>query len=137
MPKINETPPGNSPTVLLMDDEENILEAFGHLLELKGYHVLTARDGTEAIQVYMSEVSAHRKIDIVVIDLIIPRGMGGIETISRLKEIDPAVRALVSSGLSQDPVLAEFSRYGFVGTIPKPYSWKDLLSAIETALSAE
>jgi CheY-like chemotaxis protein len=129
-----KTGPEPSRTVLLMDDEECILEAYGRLLELKGYTVLTARDGNEAIRLYGSAFSDHRKIDVLVIDLTIPHGMGGIETINLLKKIDPDVRALVSSGLSQDPILTDYSLYGFVGAIPKPYSWKDLLSAIERVI---
>jgi two-component system cell cycle sensor histidine kinase/response regulator CckA len=121
-------------TVLLMDDEESILQAYGRLLELNGFSVLTARDGNEALELYESAFSAHKIIDVVVIDLTIPQGMGGIETIHLLKKIDPDVRALVSSGFSQDPILTDYSRYGFVGAIPKPYSWKDLLSAIERVI---
>ncbi|HVP94509.1 MAG TPA: response regulator [Methanoregulaceae archaeon] len=120
-------------TILLMDDEESILESFGRLLTMKGYTVLAARNGNEALTMYRAAKDAGNRIDVVILDLTIPGGMGGIETIGELRKIDPNVRALVSSGLSREMTM-EYSRYGFAGIIPKPYQWTDLLYVIENVL---
>ena len=120
-------------TILLMDDEENILEAFGDLLAMKGFLVLTARNGNEAISLYRAAMEDRKPVDVVVLDLIIPGGMGGIETMKRLKEMDPRVCALISSGLA--PVAVDdYASLGFAGTMPKPYRWRDLMLAINDAL---
>ena len=120
-------------TILLMDDEESILEAFGDLLAMRGFEVLTARNGIEAISLYRAAMEDHKPVDVVILDLIVPGGMGGIETMKRLKEMDPRVCALISSGLPQEAV-DEYASSGFAGTMPKPYRWRDLIFAINDAL---
>jgi two-component system, cell cycle sensor histidine kinase and response regulator CckA len=124
---------GPGRTILFMDDEESILEAFGRLLTMKGYIVITARDGAEAVTLYKSAMEAGKPIDVAILDLTIPGGMGGIETIEKIKEIDPDVCALASSGLAHG-IMAGYETYGFAGAIPKPYQWRDLISAIDRAL---
>lgn len=121
-------------TVLLMDDEESILEAFGKLLSLKGFNVLTARDGNEALSLYRHALDTHKPIDIVILDLTVPGGMGGIDTMKKLREIDPGVCALISSGMPQG-YGDGYGSFGFAGAIPKPYRWEELIIAINEAIS--
>jgi len=128
--------PGCPLTILLMDDEESILEAFSRLLTLKGYTVIPARNGNEVIAIYRSAMERGDHIDVVILDLTVPGGMGGIETMEQLVRIDPAVRALATSGFSHD-ALTDYARYGFAGAIPKPYQWTDLVSAINRILMPE
>ncbi len=124
---------GSGRTVLIMDDEESILEAFGNLLSMKGFRVLTARDGNEAISIYRTAMGAHQQVDVVILDLTVPGGMGGIDAMEKLRELDPDVCALISSGVSQD-YGDGYEAYGFAGAIPKPYRWEDLVLAINEAL---
>ena len=120
--------------VLIMDDEADILIVVGEMLELMGYQVEAARDGAEALQRYMAAKRADNPFDVVVMDLTIPNGMGGKEAIRRLKELDPQVKAIVSSGYSYDPVMAKYQEFGFSGVIPKPYVMEDLGRVLEEVI---
>jgi PAS domain S-box-containing protein len=105
--------------VLIMDDEEIIRETSGELLTYKGYKVECAKDGDEAIELYKHAMESSQPFDAVILDLTIRGGMGGKETVKKLLEIDPGVKAIVSSGYSNDPVLANFREYGFCGVFAK------------------
>jgi len=112
--------------VLVMDDEDMVREVAGEMLTQLGYEVELAKDGAEAIKLYKQAIEAKEPYDAVILDLTVPGGMGGKEAIKRLLEIDPKVKAIVSSGYSNDPIMAEFKRYGFMGVVAKPYRIKDL-----------
>ncbi len=118
-----------------MDDEESILEVMSQMLRRRGFEVACARDGADAVAAYQEALASGVCFDAVVMDLSIPGGMGGREAIHLLLEIDPDVRALVSSGHSNDPVMVRPADHGFVGVLPKPYSIAELVSALERALS--
>jgi CheY-like chemotaxis protein len=120
--------------ILLMDDEESILSSTGKLLERLGYRVETSRDGAEAVEKYHASAESKDPFDLVIMDLTIPGGMGGLETLERLREFDPKVRAVVSSGYSSDRIMAEYQKYGFVGVIEKPYRFEDLGRLIKKVL---
>jgi len=108
--------------VLLVDDEEVILEVGEALLETMGYRVLIARDGKEAIEVYRKNKD---DIDIVLLDMVIPN-MGGSEAYDRMKEINPKVKVLLSSGYSINGQATEILERGCDGFIQKPFSMKKL-----------
>jgi PAS domain S-box-containing protein len=112
--------------VLFMDDEEMVRNTAGEMLRRIGYTVEFARDGAQLIEVYVKALVSGQPFDAVIMDLTIPGGMGGKETIKKLLEIDPAVKAIVSSGYSNDPVMADYKKHGFVGVIAKPYRIKQL-----------
>ena len=105
--------------ILLMDDEEIIRESVEQLLTHKGYEIECAKDGDEAIELYKKAMEASKPFNAVILDLTIRGGMGGKETVKKLLEIDPNVKAIVASGYSNDPVLANFKEYGFVGVFAK------------------
>ena len=107
--------------ILLMDDEIDILESLSELLQSFGYKVDTAEDGAEAIEKYSNAQKTDSPFDLVILDLTVPGGMGGKETIERLREIDPDVKAIVSSGYSNDTIMANYGEYGFCAVIAKPY----------------
>ncbi|MBI3600175.1 MAG: response regulator [Nitrospinae bacterium] len=117
--------------ILVMDDEEVVRDVAGKMLERIGYEVDFAKDGIEAIELYKKAMETKRPYNAVIMDLTIPGGMGGKEAIKRLKEIDPSVKAIVSSGYSNDDVMAEFREYGFSGVVAKPYSLKELGEIVE------
>jgi len=108
--------------ILLMDDDEMLRKTAGRMLGLLGYEVTFAEDGAEAIEKYKAAKGSDRPYAAVILDLTVPGGMGGKEAIKRLLEIDPEVKAIVSSGYSDDPVLSNFRDYGFKGMAIKPYS---------------
>ena len=106
----------------VMDDEEHILRMVSRILNDMGYTLDFAKDGEEAIKKYQTALQSEQPFDLVILDLTIPGAMGGEETIKALLKIDPNVKAIVSSGYSNDPVMSNFKDYGFKGIIPKPYS---------------
>ena len=107
--------------VLLMDDEDEILRAVTSYLRHLGLEVETAFDGRQAVEAYREAKEQGSPHDIVIMDLTVPGKMGGREAIAELLKIDPAVCAIVASGYSSDPVLAQYREYGFSGMAAKPY----------------
>ena len=91
-----------------------------------GYEAEFARDGGEAIEMFVQAHGSGQAFAAVILDLTVPGGMGGKETMARLLEIDPQVKAIVSSGYSDDPIMADFQKYGFSGVIAKPYKISEL-----------
>jgi len=123
---------GGEGKVLLMDDEEVVRDVAGEMLKHMGYTVEFAKDGIGAIDLYIKARSSGRPFDVVIMDLTIPGGMGGKEAIKRLREIDPSVKAVVSSGYSNDPIMADFRSYGFSGIVAKPYKIEELGRVLDT-----
>lgn len=120
--------------ILIMDDEEILREVTGQILEQMGYEVALSRDGVEAIELYKKAMESHRPFEVVIMDLTIPGGMGGKETLRRLLEINPRVKAIVSSGYSNDPIMAEYKQYGFSGVISKPYKIEELSQTLHKVI---
>ena len=121
--------------VILMDDEEMILEVGSEMLGYLGYETVQVKNGMEAVELYASAKLAGTPFQSVIMDLTIPGGMGGKETIEKLKEIDPDVKAIVSSGYSNDPVMANFEKYGFVAMMVKPYRMDDLKKVMQKIMA--
>ncbi len=121
--------------ILVMDDERVIRDVATHILQREGYEVSCASDGREAIRSYREGQASGEPFDCVILDLTIPGGMGGKEAIGKLREIDPAVKAVVSSGYSNDPVLADFAEAGFSGAVQKPYTAEEMLDAVARVLA--
>ena len=130
-------PPGSADTrrVLVMDDEAPICELAAELLGRAGYVVGTASDGEEAIQFYQDAMGSGQPYDVVILDMTVRGGMGGREAVQRLLKIDPAVRAIVSSGYSQDTTMSRYRDFGFCGVVSKPYSVSELTQEIEQAIA--
>jgi CheY-like chemotaxis protein len=118
-----------------MDDEEMVRSVVSKMLKSIGYEICTATDGAEAIELYKKAAESGTSFDAVVMDLTIPGGMGGKEGIQRLLEIDPECKAIVSSGYSTDPVMADFKKYGFKGAVVKPYKLKELSEEVHKVIA--
>lgn len=117
--------------ILIMDDKEMIRDISTAMLERLGYSVECAVGGREVLDLYRIAIEEDRPFDVVILDLTIPGGMGGRETMKNLLDIDPDVIAVVSSGYSTDPVMAEYKSYGFSGVMAKPYSFVTIASTIQ------
>ena len=112
--------------ILVMEDEEIIRDVTGDMLSHYGYDVAFARDGTEAIALYRHAQESGTPFNVILMDLTIPGGMGGKETIKKILEIDPHAKAVVASGYANDPIVIEFQQYGFCDRIVKPYKSEEL-----------
>jgi PAS domain S-box-containing protein len=123
--------------ILVMDDEASLRRTVGRMLEKLGYEPELAKDGAEAIEMVKEAKEAGKSYDAVILDLTVPGGMGGKECITRLLEIDPGIKAIVSSGYSEDPVLANFHEYGFKGMMPKPFAALSLSKVLHDVLKGE
>jgi CheY-like chemotaxis protein len=109
-----------------MDDDERVRRITGAMLQQVGYAVEFARNGEEAIERYRREKEAGKRIDAVILDLTVQGGMGGEKALRRLLAIDPEIKAVISSGYADDPVMKDFRAYGFVAAIAKPYTVEKL-----------
>ena len=105
----------------IMDDDEDIRDVISGVLEALGYTAESVVDGNQVIEKYADARKSGVPFDIVIMDLTIPGGMGGREAIQELLAIDPAIKAIVSSGYSTDPILANYLDYGFKGRLVKPF----------------
>lgn len=120
--------------ILIVDDQEIIRDLVQAILGNVGHEVFVAEGGDQAINLYKSELENGRKFDLIIMDLTIPGEMGGKEAIVKLKELDPNVKAIVSSGYSDDPVMSDYEHYGFDGCIVKPYKNKDLIEIVQNVM---
>ena len=120
--------------ILVMDDEEIIREVVTEILTLLGFEVVCVAAGEELLEVFQERRDRGEEFDVVLLDLSIPGGMGGREAIIRLREIAPKIKAVVSSGYSQDPIMADFRGYGFDGVAAKPYGIDSLVETLRKLL---
>ncbi len=121
----------NGGRVLLMDDDEMVLDVGRKILHHLGFETTGAHDGREAIELYKEAKQSGTPFDFIIMDLTVPGGMGGKEAINILREFDPSVRAIVSSGYSIDPVMSDYRAFGFCGMVAKPYGVDDLKDVIQ------
>ncbi len=121
--------------ILIMDDDEMVRTLLARMLKHFGCRVDEAGEGAEAVAIFERLAGTDDPVDLVILDLTIPGGMGGLETLERIHDIDPGARAVVSSGYSNDPVVAHHRQYGFQGVIVKPYRLEDLNDVVAAALA--
>ena len=120
--------------VLVMDDEETIRDLSVEMIESFGYTVDAAADGKEALEKYISADKIGNPYDVLIMDLTIPGGMGGAETVKELLSIDPEAKAIVCSGYSNNPVMANHNKHGFRGRLAKPFMMADLEKELSRVL---
>ncbi len=112
--------------ILIMDDDPMIRNTVRRMLTQIGYRSDVAADGREAIKMYQQAHKSPDPFDLVMLDLTVPGGLGGKETIEKLIEFDPEIIAIVSSGYYNDPVMSDYSVHGFKGVLAKPYGVAEL-----------
>ena len=117
-----------------MDDETTVRTVLRAMLRKLGYDVEEAADGAAAIEQFAEARKAGKPFALVIMDLTVPGGIGGREAVTKIRAMDSGARAVVSSGYSNDPVMAEFRRYGFDGVIEKPYRLEELARVLEGVL---
>ena len=125
-----------SANILIMDDEAMVRDIARDLLVHLGFKVWTVSNGQDAVESYREKMKSGSPFNVVIMDLTIPGGMGGKEAIQRLLEIDPQVKGIVSSGYSNDPVMAEYKKHGFAGMVHKPFEIDELLKTIRTVIES-
>jgi CheY-like chemotaxis protein len=118
-----------------MDDEEMIRNVVGAMLKMVGHEVECAKDGEEAIRMFIEARESKCPFAAVIVDLNVPNGMGGKETVERLRRIDSSIKAVVSSGYPDDPIMTNFREYGFQAVIPKPFRVSDLSDTLRQLAS--
>ena len=121
--------------ILVMDDEEMIRDFVKELLESLGYEVELAGEGGEAVRMFQSARDKGEPFAAVFMDITVPGGMGGEEAIKKLLAIDPEVKAIVSSGYAQDPIMSNYRQYGFAGVVPKPYNLEEMSRELHRVLA--
>ncbi|MBC7964210.1 MAG: PAS domain S-box protein [Steroidobacteraceae bacterium] len=120
--------------ILLMDDEQIIRDLARFIFEEAGYQLVDCGDGAEAVEQYRLARELGVRFDAVILDLTVPGGMGGREAAELIRKLDPAAVLIVSSGYSNDPVMADYGRYGFSGSVVKPYTFEGLLTELSHAM---
>ena len=124
-------------SILVMDDEKVIREITASILEYLGYQATTCKDGAESIAQYKAARESGMPFLAVIMDLTIPGGMGGKEAAKQIRAIDPQACLIVSSGYSNDPIMSDYSTYGFIGAIAKPYSMTEFGQLLNSVLSVQ
>ena len=127
--------PVTQPRILLLEDDPLVRSLIVRNLTGNGFEVAESIEGGETLRLYQESLSQGRVFDLVILDLSIPNGMGGVRTMEKLRQIDPDVVAIVSSGYSDDPVMAKPAAYGFAAMLPKPYEPADMVRLVRSVLS--
>lgn len=131
-----QSAPNSNARILVLEDDHLVRALIVRGLQTQGYEVVETADGTDTVRLYQQSLVEARPFDLVVLDLSIPNGMGGLRTMEKLKQLDPTVLAMVSSGYSDDPVMAQPAAYGFAAVLPKPYEPIELIRLVKSLLAS-
>lgn len=123
--------------VMIMDDDEMIRDVALAILEYSGFEVQLTANGEESLALYGKDFGSGCQADVIIMDLTVPGGMGGEAAVKEILKIHPEARVIVSSGYSNDPVMANFKDYGFCAAIVKPYQSQELQAIIQQALNTD
>jgi CheY-like chemotaxis protein len=137
---VQESPAPSAATgyrLLVMDDEEPVRDLLVRLLTRQGHAVTAVADGSQALSAWAAAATEGRPFHAAIMDLTVPGGMGGREAMARLRQTDPGARAIVTSGYSQDPVMADLQRHGFAAKLPKPFNGDDVARALRAVLGGD
>jgi len=120
--------------ILIMDDEEQIRKVLGEMVQTCGYSFQTVPNGVQALDMFRQAQNDGEPFSAVILDLTIPGGLGGKEVVKEMLSLDPHLRAIVASGYSNDPVLANYEDYGFKGRMAKPFNLVDLSIVLNSVI---
>ncbi|MFN0075416.1 MAG: response regulator [Prosthecobacter sp.] len=136
--KVFDAPPelaAATPRILVLEDDPLVRSLIVRNLTSNGFDVTESAEGSDTVRLYQESMTQGRAFDLVILDLSIPNGMGGVRAMEKLRAIDPEVFAIVSSGYSDDPVMAKPAAYGFAAVLPKPYEPADMLRLVRNILA--
>ncbi len=122
---------------LVVEDDPLVRNAVAGMLDALGLEVTTANDCDQALAAYRSGLNSDRPFRVVILDLTLRGGIGGDTCFGLLRDIDPAVRAIVTSGYATNPILADYASHGYAAALPKPFSFEQLLDALGRAILPE
>jgi CheY-like chemotaxis protein len=128
-------PMGNKRTVLIMDDEAIVCEVLSDIITFLGHEAIVAHSGEHALQMYDAWADSSAGIDLAIMDLTIPSGMGGKETVKRVLAKYPEAKIIVTSGYSTDPIVVNYEQYGFSGVLLKPFKLDQVTTVINHMLA--
>ena len=121
--------------ILVMDDDRFIRDILGRMIDRLGCRSSLAADGNEAIFLYQEAMDSGHPFDAVIMDLTVPGGMGGKDAVRRILRVDPEATVVVTSGLPNDPILTEYQRFGFRGSVAKPFTFDQIAETLASVLS--
>ncbi|MCA1964590.1 MAG: response regulator [Prosthecobacter sp.] len=121
--------------ILVLEDDPLVRALIVRNLTSQDYEVVETAEGSETVRAYQEAMQVGKPFDLVILDLSIPNGMGGVRAMEKLRQIDPEILAIVSSGYSDDPVMAKPASYGFAAVLPKPYEPADMLRLVRSVLN--
>ena len=130
LPSMGDQLPRGTETILVVEDEEMLLGLVVSLLEENGYQVMAAKDGQEGVDIYLEH---HDKIACILSDMGLPR-LGGWEMFLKMKQVNPAIKAILASGYCEPKILSEMAREGVKDFIPKPYIADAVLKRIREVI---
>jgi PAS domain S-box-containing protein len=133
--KMKRKPPLSKGNILVMEDEESVRDVLVNMLDKLSYKITSVTDGEEAVESYEKAKDTDEPFDVVIMDLTIPGGMGGKEAVERLREIDPGVKAIASSGYSDGSAMSDFRECGFSGFVAKPYKIQELSKVVRELIT--
>ena len=136
--KVFDAPPelaAATPRILVLEDDPLVRSLIVRNLTSNGFDVTESAEGSDTVRLYQESMTQGRAFDLVILDLSIPNGMGGVRAMEKLRTIDPEVFAIVSSGYSDDPVMSKPASYGFAAVLPKPYEPADMLRLVRNILA--
>ena len=133
--KAFDSAPNAPKRILVLEDDPLVRSLIVRNLTSQNYEVAESVEGGETVRLYQESLENGKPFDLVILDLSIPNGMGGVRAMEKLRNLDPNVVAIVSSGYSDDPVMAKPATYGFAAVLPKPYEPADMIRLIKTVLS--
>ncbi len=122
--------------ILLMDDEQMILDIVSRMLTHLGYEVVTCTDGSQAIAAYTKAKKQSQMFDVVLMDLIIPNGVGGADAVHTIRKINPHAKVIANSGHLDHPVMMDYKKFGFTAALEKPYKLEKLQQVIEAVIDS-
>ncbi|MFH2057323.1 MAG: response regulator [Pseudomonadota bacterium] len=136
MPSIQPDLSNHKPyKILIMDDEKYIQTILKKILEKLGYSVELTANGEDAVERYKALMEDKAPVDLVLLDLTVPGGMGGKQASELILEIDPSAKIVISSGNTHDPLLSDYRANGLKGILPKPFRLNALKKIIEQILA--
>lgn len=117
-------------SVLIMDDEEQLRRLAAEMIERLGHKASTCANGDEAAEQYKTALTSGKRFDLVILDLLVANGMGGLDAALEILQADPDAKIIACSGYSTEPVMDAPFAYGFKGCLPKPYTVPELKSVL-------